>query len=461
MNFSSVIFVLFFLPIFFLGYYLLNKRFRNAWLIIASLIFLAFGGIDGFLFIIALLVINYVLGKFFYANNPPLFWVLLIVDIGSLVVFKYLGFLLESYASLVSFWGIKLEYTPHNYRIPIGLSFVVFQLLSFIIDIKKGIIKEYPPFSSFIIYTLMFPQLVSGPIIRFLDVESSLKERTVSTDDIYFGICRFIKGLSKKVILANTLALIVQWSWNNLFVENMLISWIGAMGYTLQIYFDFSGYSDMALGLGRMIGFTYPENFNYPYTARSLKEFWNRWHITLSTWFRDYVYIPLGGNRRGKYRTFVNSAVVFLLTGIWHGAAWNFIIWGCWHGFFIICEKAFLSKLLMRIPKVFQQIYLMFVVTIGWVFFASDSVGRAIVYLKNMFSLQFDCMEETLLFFDMKKMIIFIVSLIFIRKRKSFGEITNNAICYCMNTAIMLILFLVCLIFMAGSSFNPFIYFKF
>ena len=385
MLFSSFIFLCFFLPLTVGIYYILPQILRNTFLLIVSLIFYGWSDLNNLaqMFIIAGAVY---LGAVCIDKTPHYFYrkILLVAFlsfiIGIFFFYKYMGFTLS--------WFPDLELSPvlSEILLPIGISFYTFQAISYLVDsYRKTVEVQKNPFR-LLLYISLFPQLIAGPIVRYKDVCAQLTKRYVNLTDIGVGFNRFLMGLGKKVIIANTLAIsvdkIFEVSTNHLSVP---VVWMGMVLYSLQLYFDFSGYSDMAIGLGRMFGFRFLENFNYPYISRSITEFWRRWHMSLSGWFREYVYIPLGGNKNGLLKTVFNLAIVFLLTGIWHGAAWTFVLWGIWHGFFIICEK--IIKFFMHIPQNFitkgmGHVYALMVVMIGWVLFRSDTIAYAVDYLK-------------------------------------------------------------------------------
>ena len=381
MTFSSLVFLCIFLP----GTFLLhsaipNLRVRNALLIAASLFFYAYGEPVYILLLLASVLLNYLAVLLMKGGRKRLMLVLaVLINLGILFTFKYLGFLV---GSLNDLFGTDL--TVPDIRLPIGISFFTFQALSYVIDVYRGEADvEKNPFRV-LLYISFFPQLIAGPIVRFRDIAAQLRDRVVRIDEAALGFRRFLFGLAKKVLIANTMAVAV----DAIFESdpgnvNLLTAWIGAVAFLLQIYFDFSGYSDMAIGMGRMFGFHFRENFDFPYAATSIREFWRRWHISLSTWFREYVYIPLGGNRKGKLRTALNKLIVFFLCGLWHGARWTYVLWGLFHGAFSFLEE-FVPGL-RRLPKVLGHIYAMLVVTVGFVIFRADTVGEAFGMIGKMF----------------------------------------------------------------------------
>lgn len=388
MVFSSLTFLLAFLPLFFLFYYLGGKCFgvrgRNIVLLIFSLFFYAWGEPLYVLLMLFSIVFNYCFGLLISSaedSGKKLFLVVaLIGNLGLLAVFKYLGLFAESLGSL-----IKADITVPEIALPIGISFYTFQTMSYIVDVYRGKVEAQHDIIDFGAYVAMFPQLIAGPIVRYESIAAELENRHPSVDDKAYGIRRFIAGLGKKTLIANVMAStadsLFSYPASNL---GALGSWIGILAFTLQIYFDFSGYSDMAIGLGRIMGFSFPENFNDPYSSTSITDFWRRWHISLSSFFRDYVYIPLGGNRVSVPRWLLNIFVVWFLTGLWHGASWNFVLWGLYFGILLVIEKFFAGKLLSR-TKVFCHIWALFFIVYGWVLFSQESLGEIVEFTKAMF----------------------------------------------------------------------------
>ncbi len=394
MVFSSITFLCFFFPITFIVYYALPKVAKNGWLLLTSLIFFAWAQPRYVWIILINVLINYLGGMILGRLNRDsdkkgiIHKLILVVIVSAnlliLFYFKYFDFVVESVNQI-----FHSKHWVRGIILPIGISFFTFQGMSYSIDVYRGTVSVQKNPFKLALYIMLFPQLVAGPIVRYSDVEADISERKVSVSDVSDGIARFIAGLSKKVLLANTFAELTDSIWNSAMTvgdNTVATAWLGAIAYTLQIYFDFSGYSDMAIGMGQMLGFRFPENFNLPYISKSISEFWRRWHISLSAWFRDYVYIPLGGNRRHVY---LNLIIVFLFTGIWHGAAWQFIAWGIWHGLFILAERYFNLKNHgkgIKLP-VISHLYAMGVVIIGWVFFRAPSIMAALNYIGNMFGI--------------------------------------------------------------------------
>lgn len=373
MVFSSIVFLCIFFPAVILCYYLCPKSLRNLFLLLASLLFYAWGEPKYILIMLFSTVFDYCNGRlleyFEVKKKNTSGRIILIISVvgnlGILCFFKYTDFILTSFSSLTN-----SEFPLLNLTLPIGISFYTFQTMSYTIDVYRGNIKAQHSLISFGMYVCMFPQLIAGPIVRYSDVAQEVDERKTSFSLCASGMQRFLLGLGKKVLLANQIgALWDEISSLNASDLSMSLAWLGAFAFTFQIYFDFSGYSDMAIGLGEMFGFHFPENFRYPYESKSITEFWRRWHITLSSWFREYLYIPLGGSRRGTIRQILNLFAVWSLTGLWHGAGWNFILWGLYYFTLLVIEKLFLHKLLNHLPSVLQHIYALFWIVIGWVIF--------------------------------------------------------------------------------------------
>ncbi len=385
MLFSSITFLFYFLPLFLLAYACLP--WRNAVLLIASLIFFAWGDPPRITLLLACIVLNWGFGLALardVGRRPITLAFGVAANLGLLIWFKYLGFLgQQANALLAAIGGAPVSFP--EVVLPLGISFFTFQGISYLIDVHRGDVRAQPSLMKFAVYKSMFPPLIAGPIVRYATIAGSLDVRRVNRIDLREGAQQFIIGLAQKVLLANTIAGPV----DRLFAQppgslDMLAAWVAAAGYALQIYFDFAGYSNMAIGLGRILGFTFPRNFDRPYASRSVGEFWRRWHMTLSAWFRDYVYIPLGGNRRGSLRTGCNLLAVFLLCGLWHGASWNFAIWGLYHGAFLVAERIGLGRVLARLPRVLSHAYLVLVVVVGWVPFRADTLGDTASMLAAM-----------------------------------------------------------------------------
>lgn len=363
MVFSSMVFLGLFLPVTFLVYYLVPMRLRNAWLALASIVFYAWGEPRFVILMLASVALNFHCARWLdrSASRRAILAAAVTFNLLVLAIFKYSNFVVENLNVLLEHAGLS-AIAMKPIALPIGISFYTFHAISYLIDIYRRNAKPSRRLVEYSLYIMLFPQLVAGPIIRYKDIHTQLGQRAATLDDITTGIVRFTMGLAKKVLIANQLGMIADTGFNAP-ADHLSagVAWFCLVCYTLQIYFDFSGYSDMAIGLGRLFGFRFPENFRYPYSAGSIQDFWRRWHISLSTWFRDYVYIPLGGNRRGEARTLVNLWIVFLLTGIWHGASWNFVIWGALHGAFLMVER-FGRHSAIVVPRIVRMAYVMFVV---------------------------------------------------------------------------------------------------
>lgn len=468
MIFSSIFFVFTFLPVMLLVYYLAPGKFRNTVLLAGSLFFYAWGEPVYVILMIFSICFNYVSGlDIERCRNKPgmrranlLFTVL--VNLFVLGFFKYYGFIIDN---LNGWFGLGLD--NQTLPLPIGISFYTFQTLSYIIDVYRGNVKAQRNILDFGLYVSMFPQLIAGPIVRYVDIEEQLRNRNVSFSRIGYGASRFIRGLVKKVLLANTAGALYQSiSGIDLGQLSVLSAWLGILAFTFQIYFDFSGYSDMAIGLGQMFGFTFEENFDHPYTAGSITEFWRRWHISLGTWFREYIYIPLGGNRKGTLRTIGNLLIVWFLTGLWHGASWNFVVWGLYYGILLMLEKFVLRRVLEKLPACFSHIYTLLFVVIGWVFFANTDLHNAIRYLGVMFGLQGAVLVDTAgMYYLISNLLLLFICAISSTTLISRGynwlmfegwkKRTKTAV------LVYLMAFLLCTAYLVTETYNPFLYFRF
>ena len=468
MLFSSIVFLFTFLPAVMILYYLLPVRFRNVILLLASLVFYAWGE-PVYLFLMLLSILfNYFSGLDIArslqdkraAKRSLVFN--LIINLAVLGFFKYEGFVLDTLNGILP---VHISY--HALPLPIGISFYTFQILSYIIDVYRGNVKVQTNLPDFALYVTMFPQLIAGPIVQYADVDEQLASREVSWTKFGEGSMYFIRGLAKKVLLANTSGMIFT-EVSGLAKGNIAVmtAWLGAFAYMFQIYFDFSGYSDMAIGLGKMFGFEFNMNFNYPYVSKSITEFWRRWHISLSSWFRDYVYIPLGGNRVSKIKHIRNLLIVWFLTGLWHGAAWNFVAWGLYYGVILIIEKYLLSPVLDRLPDVVRHIYSIVLVVIGWVLFFSSSFGQAADYIRVMFGAGAHGFADRESMYLLTSNLILWLILIFgstplvhfryehMLRSKKWNTTIINSVVYAA-------LFIVCIAYLVTETYNPFLYFRF
>lgn len=465
MVFSSTIFIFIFLPFILFLYYIVGRKMKNYILLIASLIFYAWGGVAYLKILIVSIILNYSFGILIdkYSSRIMLKKVILtlgvILNLSILFYYKYYDFFIENTNVL---FGTNLSLK--HIVLPIGISFFTFQGMSYIIDIYRGDGRVNKNPFSVALYISLFPQLVAGPIIKYKTIDKEIRSRKESIEQFSYGINRFVLGLSKKVIIADILGGMA----DNIFslYETGIdtpTAWIGAICYTFQIYYDFSGYSDMAIGLGNMFGFKFMENFNYPYISKSITEFWRRWHISLSTWFKEYLYIPLGGNRKGN--VYVNLFIVFLVTGIWHGASWTFILWGIWHGIFIVIERLINKKSwYINIPNIIKYLVTMFIVIIGWVLFRADNVSQALGYLEVMFGVNSNASLYEFTYFINKKLVLWIVvsalgSLPFISNK--LRKYNGNKGFEIISTVGILILFILSIVFIINSTYSPFIYFQF
>lgn len=459
-----------FLPIVVLLYYLVPNKYKNILLLVSSLYFYAFGERELVLMIIASTVVNYFLGIYIEEKNKKIGLRLSIAfNLLTLGFFKYFNFTFDNFNALLVSLDIHSESLQNLPKIalPIGISFYTFECLSYTIDVYRGHVKANKNYIEFATFVTLFPQLVAGPIVRYIDVKHQLSNKSkFDLNNFTIGLERFIIGLTKKMLIANNFASIADSVFNyNVNEISTYAAWLGIIAYSIQIYFDFSAYSDMAIGLGKMFGFEFLENFNYPYISKSIKEFWRRWHISLSSWFRDYLYIPLGGNKQGKFKTYFNLFIVFLVTGLWHGANWTFLIWGLFHGVFLIIERSGFDKILIKIPKVLQHLYALFIVLIGWVFFRAENLDHAIGFLQKMFVFQENITLNTYLnfiFVNTEFYFLLTAAIVFSMPVYQLVEKTlNRPNLSIVRAGVFATLFFACIIFVAADSYNPFIYFKF
>lgn len=464
MVFSSEIFLFFFLPITLIVYAFCSKsvRFGNYVLLVASVIFYSWGGISYCILIFISTIVNYVLGRLIEQNKTYgkiFLWGGVIYNIAILGVFKYSSFVSDCINILLNKVGSSYKVSDPQIALPIGISFFSFQILSYIIDVYFGKVKVQKNIWNLYLYIMLFPQLIAGPIVRYADIEQEIENRVFNLEGFYKGIRRFCIGFSKKILLANQVALVADTSFNYEYGLHPVYAWIGAISYMLQIYLDFSAYSDMAIGLGCVFGFHFNENFNDPYISTSIKEFWHRWHISLSTWFRDYVYIPLGGNRKGTFYTYCNLVIVFFLTGLWHGASLNFIMWGLYHGFFLLLERV--SGFCNKIPKWISYIYTMFVVLFGWVLFRANNLDQAIQYIRDMFGNHSENINNVFMIrrLDMQYFCFLLFSAIASTPimNKLCAPIKQEWV----KDVCVLGVFFIAICYMMASDYNPFIYFRF
>ena len=466
MVFSSTIFLCVYLPLVLLGYYICPKKGRNLFLLIVSLVFYAWGEPKYVFLMIFSILVNYIFGRLMdkHRENKKRLKLMLVlsvvIDIGLLSVFKYTDFIITNVNAI---FGSSFDLL--NIALPIGISFYTFQAMSYTIDVYRDDVRVQKNLIDFGMYITMFPQLIAGPIVRYADVQDQLAERSVTTADFSEGVMRFVVGLGKKVLLANQMGAV----WSDIYAlggdVSALMAWTGAIAYTFQIYFDFSGYSDMAIGLGRMFGFKFPENFRYPYQSVSITDFWRRWHITLSTWFKEYLYIPLGGNRRGLARQALNLLIVWSLTGFWHGAGWNFVMWGLYYFVILFIEKLFLLKALDKLPKFFRHVYALLLIIIGWVIFASDDVSVLLPYLGSMFGANgaIGGMDVYTLLTKAVLLIICCIASTELPKKLflSAAGAMNEKAAFTLKSILTIALLALSMILLIGDSYNPFLYFRF
>lgn len=468
MVFSSLIFIFIFLPLVLVSYYIAPRRLRNTVILLASLLFYAWGEPTYIILIIISILINYLgalLIRVHIKNKDKskfIFITLLLIDISILFFFKYYGFAIECLGSII---GLDLK--VKSISLPLGISFYTFQQISYIADIYMQKVKPERNLIDFATYITMFPQLIAGPIVKYDDIHKQLANRKESINKFGEGVQRFIIGLGKKVILANNIGLIwTQVKEVNLNDLSVVLSWIGIIAFTLQIYFDFSGYSDMAIGLAKMFGFDFLENFDYPYISKSITEFWRRWHMSLGGWFREYIYIPLGGNKKGTLIQVRNLFIVWFTTGLWHGASTNFVVWGLYFGVILFIEKIYLKDLLKKIPSIFSHIYTLIIVMIGWVIFDMNTLTDSGHYIKIMFGFGNNIFIDNLAKYILtNNFIILLIGLIcstklikiYMNKIKStFRE--NDVF---LITAINLLILIISTAYLVGASYNPFLYFRF
>lgn len=472
MVFSSIIFLFWFLPVFLVVYSVLPRQLKNYWILLASIVFYSWGAPRFVFIIIGSTILDFYIVRAMHraqkmSKRKQLLSASLVMNLGLLLYFKYANFFVENVNSALESIGFtELSWT--EVALPIGISFYTFQTLTYAIDVYRRANEPLEKVSDYMLYIMSFPQMIAGPIVRFKEVASQITDRPDSQDDKLLGIYRFCIGLAKKVLIANVMAEQADLIFDGEFVDlSADKAWLGLLAYTMQIYFDFSGYSDMAIGLGRMMGFRFPENFDSPYTSRSISEFWRRWHITLGAFMRDYLYIPLGGNRVSTGRMYINLWLVFLLSGLWHGASWNFVIWGAYHGVFLILDRLFLQRFLDRIGAMPATLLTFVLVMIGWVFFRIESLDAALSFCGALFSFEFSSDWGVIpggLFIGALAIVFAFMSSLSLGRRLQafFYEKTS----YTRGQHIALFAMSVALLFfstsaLVASDFNPFIYFRF
>ncbi|MFT4981893.1 MAG: alginate O-acetyltransferase complex protein AlgI [Bacteroidia bacterium] len=475
MLFSSLTFLFLFLPTALLLNLVSPKSWRNGILIILSILFYAWGGPTDTLILLGSILLNFLLAKRLQKSNSSIAWLQIGIALNVLILlfFKYSGFIAENIVSLLEACSVSVTIKPIKVRLPLGISFFTFQQMSMLWDIYRSKSERKITLPETALYVGFFPQLIAGPIVRYHDIIDQIQNRTHSIGLFHSGIQRFIIGLFKKVIIANTCAVIADKYMDMPISElNTSMAWLGIVAYSFQIYYDFSGYSDMAIGIGRMLGFRILENFNFPYISRSIQEFWRRWHMSLSSWFKDYVYIPLGGNRGSVTRTYANLLIVFLLTGLWHGATWSFIFWGLFHGFFLVLERLGGKKLLDKLPNPISWSYAILVVIIGWVYFRIEEFGVATDYLLLLFGYGNEVDTGILHLFNRENVSVLFLALIFsttlpkrligkfqiqFKKLGSWSTLPYEML----RTSLLIGMLFLSVLYENANSYNPFIYFRF
>lgn len=463
MLFTSISFLYYFLPTIIILYFITPKKYRNYILLIFSIIFYMYGEPKYVILMLVEILVAYfgalLIDKY---KSKEIFLITIIIHIGLLCVFKYTDLFIGTINSI-----FKTNISFLNITLPIGISFYTFQILSYVIDVYRGKVKVQKNILKLATYVSLFPQLIAGPIVRYETICDELDNRDETIEKFSLGTRRFIIGLAKKVLIANMLGELCT-KFSLVDERSVLFYWIFAISYMLQVYFDFSAYSDMAIGLGKMFGFTFLENFNYPFISKSITEFWRRWHISLSSWFKDYVYIPLGGSRKGTLKLVRNILIVWFLTGIWHGAAYNFILWGLFIGVFLVIEKLWLSKYISKLPKVLRNIYVLFIIMISFIMFNAGSINEAFFNIKGLFGLNKEVFINNYTIYYLKSYLIVLIIAIFgatplfkniiekLKKSKCLNKIINV-----LEPIFLVILLLLVTAYLIDSSYNPFLYFRF
>lgn len=473
MVFSSITFLLYFLPVFIFVYSFLPKLLRNWFILFASIFFYSWGAPTFVFLLLGSTIVDYFIVRAIHKANDrsakrKYLILSLVMNLGLLAYFKYANFFIENVNAALTSLGIE-QVAWTEVALPIGISFYTFQTLTYSIDVYRGVHAPLKQLHNYLLYIMSFPQMIAGPIVRFNEIADQITDRRHHIDDRIFGFYRFCIGLGKKVLIANVLGN---------FAQEMISSdastlstgaaWLGMLAYTFQIYFDFAGYSDMAIGLGRIMGFHFPENFDNPYTSKSITEFWRRWHITLGAWMKNYLYIPLGGNQvSSKSRLYFNLWFVFLVSGLWHGASWNFVIWGAYHGLFLILDRLFLEKLLNKAGTFVSVLFTFAVTVVGWTLFSIEDLAHALHYLERMFSFSGgtdSILSNELIFTGVVAFIISFITLTSIGKKLQKWIYTDGQLSLSLSfrlTLISALLFTVCTAYITASGFNPFIYFRF
>ncbi len=474
MVFSSVVFLLYFLPAFLITYYVVGRKYKNFVILLFSILFYSWGAPKFIFAIVGSTLLGFFLVKKMHQMEKPsrkkfLLVLTIILHLGLLFYFKYANFFIDNINALLTLFGSSpVQWT--KIVLPIGISFFTFEAITYVVDVYRGVHRPLERFWDYLLYILFFPKLIAGPIIRYHDLADQIRDRSQNEtiDNRLTGFYRFCIGLAKKVLIANQVG-----GWADfIFALNYAsldsyLAWMGILAYTFQIYFDFSGYSDMAIGIAKMVGFTFPENFNNPYISGSITEFWRRWHISLGSWMKNYLYIPLGGNRvSSKRRLYFNLWIVFLASGLWHGASWTFVFWGAYHGLFLVLERGFLLKIYQKIGRLASTVITFILVTIGWVFFRVEKISDAFLYIKRMFAFDFHCTssldKEFYTFFCLATLFAFFA---YFKKGQQWQDAfyfknynLKKHIAVAIASSLLLIL---CISFITASGFNPFIYFRF
>ena len=462
MVFTSISFIYYFLPLLLICYFVVPKKFRNIILLMFSVLFYFYGEPKYILLMLIEVLISYVVGLLIDKYKSKNILIIgIFIHVLLFGIFKYFNFVIINVNNL-----FHSNLNLLNVVLPIGISFYTFQIISYEIDVYNKKVNVQSNILNYFLYVFLFPQLIAGPIVRYQDVNNEIDNRNVTFEMFANGLRRFIIGLSKKVIIANNLGELCN-IYLNLGDKSVLFTWIFAISYMLQIYFDFSGYSDIAIGLGKMLGFNFPENFNYPYMAKSITDFWRRWHMTLSSWFRDYVYIPLGGNKKGVLKQIRNILIVWSLTGLWHGASWNFIVWGLYFGILLILEKFILKKYFSNVPKFIKGIYTLFLVVISFVIFQGDNLSNDFNIIKGLFGLNGELFINNVTLYYLKGYVLFIVlgvigatnyvKNLVIKISNGKGKKIINIL----EPIYLLILLIIVTMYLIDSSYNPFLYFRF
>ena len=469
MVFSSTIFLFWFLPLCLFMYFIIQNKYKNSVLLFFSLLFYGWGGFEMLAIVLTSIISNYFIGQFIQNSKSPInskryLTLGIIINLSILIYYKYANFFIDNYNTVAPHFGYNTVLID-KILLPLGISFYTFHGISYIIDVyRKDAIAQKNPFD-LALYFSFFPQLIAGPIVRYKDIHLQLTNRNIDVSLFAEGIKRFIIGLAKKVLVANLIGRVPEQIFalpeNEL---NAYWSWLAIVAATVQVYLDFSGYSDMAIGLAKMFGFQFKENFNYPFVAKSMKDFWTRWHISLSSWFRDYVYIPLGGNRKGNVIAYLNIALVFLLTGFWHGASWSFVLFGIFHGTLVIIEKLGLNRIIEKFPRILASLYVFATVAFGIIFFSIDNLQCIISFYKSLFHFQTPNVYHQLnlyLTFEWYTILILGLLLCFPTIEYIFEKIKNTQLRKNLEAILLIGIFILSISELANTSYNPFIYFRF